>query len=107
MLRTLFVLSLAVVATLAQTGAGTKVQNLVSPYAVTVPGTLKSVAFIEKDSKRFADTNGWGYAQLLHDAQTNTFKPYGSDAAFGKTVCHACHTTVKDRDYIFTAHPKR
>jgi len=33
----------------------TKEQNPASPYAVTVPGTLKSVAFIEKDSKRFAD----------------------------------------------------
>jgi hypothetical protein len=85
----------------------TKEQNPASPYAVTVPGTLKSVAFIEKDSKRFADTNGWGYAQLLHDSKTSTFKPYGDNATFGKTVCHACHTTVKDRDYIFTAHPKR
>jgi len=85
----------------------TKGQNPASPYAVTVPGTLKSVAFIEKDSKRFADTNGWGYAQLLHDPKTNTFKPYGDNATFGKTVCHACHTTVKDRDYIFTAHPTR
>ncbi len=29
-----------------------------------VPDTLKSVSFIERDSKRFPDTGGWGYAQL-------------------------------------------
>src|SRR5471030_2401687 len=40
-----------------------KKKNPVSPYSVTVPDTLKSVAFIEKDSKRFPDTSGWGYAQ--------------------------------------------
>ena len=30
------------------------------PYFVEVPDTLKSVSFIEKDSKRFLDTRGWG-----------------------------------------------
>ncbi|HKD38248.1 MAG TPA: cytochrome P460 family protein, partial [Pirellulales bacterium] len=34
--------------------------NTLSPYTVTVPDTLKSLSFIEKDSKRFADTRGWG-----------------------------------------------
>jgi hypothetical protein len=40
-----------------------------------LPDTLKSVAFIQKDSKRFPDTSGWGYAQFLYDAATDTFKP--------------------------------
>src|ERR1700704_2887955 len=35
-----------------------------SPYFVMVPDTLKSVSFIEKDTKRFPDTNGWAYAQF-------------------------------------------
>jgi Cytochrome P460 len=39
-------------------------KNPESPYFVMVPDTLKSVSFIEKDSKRFPDTNGWAYAQL-------------------------------------------
>src|SRR5262245_5171011 len=39
-----------------------KKKNDESPYSVDVPGTLKSVAFIEKDSKRFPDSSGWGYA---------------------------------------------
>jgi hypothetical protein len=31
-------------------------KNTVSPYFVTVPDTLKTVAFIEKDTKRFPNT---------------------------------------------------
>ncbi|MGH9730923.1 MAG: cytochrome P460 family protein [Candidatus Acidiferrales bacterium] len=84
-----------------------KTPNPVSPYSVNVPGTLKSVSFIEKDSKRFPDTSGWGYAQFLYDAPSKTFKPFGSDASFGKTVCYQCHTIVKARDYIFTNYPPR
>jgi hypothetical protein len=42
-------------------------KNPVSPYFVMVPDTLKSVAFIEKDSKRFPETSGWGYAQFLYN----------------------------------------
>ena len=44
-----------------------------SPYFVMVPDTLKSVSFIEKDSKRFPDTGGWGYAQFHYDAASDTF----------------------------------
>jgi Cytochrome P460 len=34
----------------------------------TVPGDLPEVEFIEKDSKRFSDTHGWGYAMFDYDA---------------------------------------
>ena len=74
-----------------------------SPYFVMVPDTLKSVSFIEKDSKRFPTTGGWGYAQFHYDGASDTFQPFGNDAACG----HACHTTVAAKDYIFTAYPKR
>lgn len=33
-------------------------KNPESPYFVMVPDTLKSVSFIEKDTKRFPDTSG-------------------------------------------------
>jgi Cytochrome P460 len=78
-----------------------------SPYFVEVPDKLKSVSFIEKDSKRFPDTNGWGYAQFSYDAASDTFKPFGSDSAFAKKACHECHTRVTARDFIFTGYPKR
>jgi hypothetical protein len=78
-----------------------------SPYFVEVPDTLKSVSFIEKDSKRFPDSSGWGYAQFLYDAPSDTFKAFGTDSSFGKTVCYKCHTSVASRDYIFTSYPPR
>jgi len=78
-------------------------KNPESPYFVMVPDALKSVSFIEKDTKRFPDTNGWAYAQFLYDAASDTFKPNGSDAKCG----YACHTTVAAKDYIFTAYPQR
>src|ERR1700730_7594486 len=36
----------------------------------------------------------------------DTFTPYGSDCAFGKQACYACHTAVAAKDYIFTAYPR-
>ena len=33
-----------------------------APFSVNVPDNLKNVFFIEKDSKRFPDSAGWGYA---------------------------------------------
>ncbi len=74
-----------------------------SPYFVMIPDTLKSVSFIEKDTNRFPDTNGWAYAQFHYDAVSDTFTPFGNDAKCG----HACHTGVAAKDYIFTAYPKR
>lgn len=82
-------------------------KNPESPYFVMVPDTLKSVSLIEKDSKRYPDTSGWGYAQFLYDASSDAFKPYGSDSSFGKQVCYACHTAVAAKDYIFTSYPRR
>jgi hypothetical protein len=78
-------------------------KNTESPYFVMVPDTLKSLSFIEKDTKRFKDSGGWGYAQFQNDAASDTLTPFGTDAACG----YACHTTVKAKDYIFTAYPRR
>ena len=77
----------------------------------TVPGRLTEVEFIEKDSKRFADTNRWGYAAFKYDAASDRFTPVtstdkppqGNDARCGT----ACHNLAAAKDYIFTAYPKR
>ena len=82
-------------------------KNEQSPYFAMEPDKLMSVSFIQKDTKRFPDTNGWGYAQFLYDAKTDSFKPFGEDASFNKDVCHACHIRVASRDYIYTSYPKR
>ena len=36
--------------------------------ATVVPGTLNGVGFMVRDSKRFADSGGWGWAQFKYDA---------------------------------------
>ena len=85
-------------------------QNEFFPDA-TVPGSLLNVDFMVKDSKRFADSGGWGYAVFDYDAASDTFKPgttagtppQGNDAKCGL----ACHTAVKARDYVFTEYGKR
>ena len=82
-----------------------------APAPTTVPDTLHDVDFIEKDSKRFTDSGGWGYAAFDYDAASDTFTPatladqppQANDAKCG----FACHTIVKAKDYIFTAYPKR
>jgi Cytochrome P460 len=74
-----------------------------APFAVDVPDTLKDVAFIEKDSKRFPDSSGWGYALFNYDAASDTFTPDGS----GTNCGYACHTIVAAKDYIFHSYQKR
>jgi Cytochrome P460 len=81
-------------------------RNTVSPYFVTVPDALKSLAFIEKDTKRFPDTHGWAYAAWDYDAATDTLNPSALSPS-GAQCGYACHTTVASQDYIFTAYPKR
>ena len=84
-------------------------KNAESPYFVNVPDTLKTLSFIEKDSKRFPDTHGWAYAVFLNDPTTDTLTPDGRPPqnGTGATRGYSCHTKVAAKDYIFTAYPKR
>ena len=77
----------------------------------TVPDKLANVDFMVKDTKRFADSGGWGYGVFDYDTASDTFKPgtlasvppQGSDARCG----FACHTQAKSTDYVFTNYGKR
>jgi hypothetical protein len=77
----------------------------------TVPGTQQDVDFMVKDSKRFADGGGWGYAVFRYDAATDMFTPgtaaqqppQANDAKCGV----ACHTIVKTKDYVFSEYAQR
>jgi hypothetical protein len=84
-----------------------KTKNPESPYFVNVPGGLKTLAFIEKDTKRFPGTHGWAYAQWGYDPRTDTLRPNAPLSASGHTCGYACHSAVKAKDYIFTAYPRR
>ncbi len=78
-----------------------------SPYGVTVPGTQTEVSFMVKDSKRFPDTNGWGYATFAYDSSSRTFSPATKDPLFARP-CHGCHTAgAKARDFVFTHFAQR
>lgn len=63
------------------------------------PANFVHAEFMFKDATRHAATGGWGYARWVGPDQ----KPYGKDASFTQE-CIACHTPVKDRDWVFT-HP--
>ena len=81
------------------------------PGQPMVPGTHLNTHFMVKDSKRFADSGGWGWAAFEHDAEADTFRPatvadkppQANDAKCG----FACHTAVKNRDYVFTEYGER
>ena len=74
-----------------------------APEPTTVPDTLHDIDFMVKDSRRFANSGGWGYAQFNYQAASDTFAPEGTGSDCGYT----CHTIVKTKDYVFTAYPKR
>jgi hypothetical protein len=74
-----------------------------APFAVDVPDVFQQAFVMEKDSKRFPKSGGWGYAVFNYDA-TDKFTPDPKSL----TDCgYACHTPVKAKDYIFHPYQKR
>jgi hypothetical protein len=74
-----------------------------APFSVNIPDFQKDVDFIMKDSARFSDTAGWGYAEFAYDAASDTFTPTQHDAKCGA----ACHTIAAAKDQIFTVYQHR
>jgi cytochrome P460 len=70
-----------------------------APFAVDVPNAPTQAFVMEKDSKRFPNTGGWGYAVFNHDVAKGTMVADEAKADCG----HQCHVAVKNKDYIF--HP--
>jgi Cytochrome P460 len=58
-----------------------------------VVASLVNVQFMVKDSKKYAATAGWGFADFKDG------KP--GDKALHE-ACFPCHAPAKDRDYVFT-----
>jgi hypothetical protein len=86
-------------------------KNEEQPGEPFVPGALHDVDFMVKDSKKFADSGGWGYAQFDYDTASESYRP--ADTSSSPPQEHdakcgfACHTLVDAKDYVFTAYPKR
>jgi len=79
--------------------------------AATVPGPQHDVDFMVKDSKRFASSGGWGWAAFERDTTSGTFRPADSKDSppqANDVKCGlACHTIVKNRDFVFTTYQTR
>jgi|SRR5208337_111334 len=58
-----------------------------------IAGSPKNIQFMVKDSKKYAATGGWGFADFADG------KP--ADEAVHKT-CFPCHEPAKARDFVFT-----
>jgi len=58
-----------------------------------VPGPATNVQFMVKDSRKYASTSGWGFAQ---------FKDGKPDNTADLKTCFPCHEPVKSRDFVFT-----
>jgi hypothetical protein len=58
-----------------------------------VAGAPINVQFMVKDSKKYAATGGWGFAQFKDGvpAENAVLAP-----------CFPCHVPIKSRDYVFT-----
>jgi hypothetical protein len=75
-----------------------------APFVVDVPDVFKQAFVMEKDSKRFPKTGGWGYAVFNYDAASDQFS---ADPKSLSDCGNACHTAVKAKDYIFHPYQKR
>ena len=62
-----------------------------------VAGPPVNVQFMVKDTKKYAETGGWGYADFTNGKPGNE--------ALHKT-CFPCHEPAKDRDYVFTRYAR-
>jgi hypothetical protein len=73
-------------------------------FAVDVPDVFTQAFVMEKDSKRFPKSGGWGYAVFNYDTASDKFT---ADPKSLSDCGNACHTAVKAKDYIFHPYQKR
>jgi hypothetical protein len=75
-----------------------------APFVVDVPDVFTQAFVMEKDSKRFPKTGGWGYAVFNYEARSDQF---AADPKSLSDCGHSCHVAVKAKDYIFHPYQKR
>ena len=75
-----------------------------APFVVEVPDVFSQAFVMEKDSKRFSKSGGWGYAVFNYDPASDKFT---ADPKSPSDCGYACHTPVKAKDYIFHPYQKR
>ena len=75
-----------------------------APFVVDVPDVFTQAFVIEKDSKRFPKSGGWGYAVFNYEAASDKFT---ADPKSPSDCGRTCHVAVKVKDYIFHPCQKR
>jgi hypothetical protein len=84
----------AIIARLAWSYVPSQENNKVFGRAQSfVAGAATNVQFMIKNSKKYAATGGWGFAQ---------FKDGKPDDKADLKTCFPCHEPVKARDFVFT-----
>ena len=73
-------------------------------FVVDVPDVFAQAFVMERDSKRFPKSGGWGYAVFNYEAASDKFT---ADPKSLSDCGQACHTVVKAKDYIFHPYQKR
>jgi hypothetical protein len=72
-------------------------QQELAPNGLMRPGKFVQVELMLKDSKRYQETDGWGWGRW----RGLDLKPYGTDARF-VNECTGCHQPVRGNDYVYT-----
>ncbi len=75
-----------------------------APFVVDVPDVFAQAFFMEKDSKKYPKSGGWGYAVMNYDAKADQ---YSVDPSGVADCGHVCHVAVKAKDYVFHPYQKR
>jgi len=73
-------------------------------FAVDVPDVFSQAFLMEKDSKRFPKSGGWGYAVFNYEAASGKFT---ADSKSLSDCGQTCHTAVMPKDYISHPYQKR
>jgi hypothetical protein len=75
-----------------------------APFVVDVPDFFTQAFVMEKDSKKYPKSGGWGYAVFNYETASDKFT---ADPKSLSDCGNACHTVVKAKDYIFHPYEKR
>ena len=67
------------------------------PDGLVRPGEFYQVELMEKDSRRYRDTEGWAWGRW----RGLELNPYGQDARF-VDECTSCHLPLRGNDYVYT-----
>ena len=72
-------------------------QTFGRPQSFVAGSPKNGVQFMVKDSKKYAATDGWGYAQF------DEGKPADDEVL---KSCHPCHRAIEARDFVFTRYAR-